>query len=209
MLDTGLPITFFFDNVREYVIDGMTFIVSQTPMATMVSQMRTQITELIGTAIDGFIGTDCMKHNDVVINLPQKEVTFSPDTFQFETCVGMSNIHGLPIFKASINNMVLRTAFDSGAMYSFVLSNLVEQLELKSLNQKIVDFNPMFGKFEISLFEGELKIGDTDLGLQKIAIGSCYDQSLRMLGVEAFIGIDALKNYKIGMLYSKESLGVN
>ena len=120
----------------------------------------------------------------------------------------MSDIHGLPIFEISINGVVLRAAFDSGVMYSFVSSHIVEKLGLVPLNQTIMDFNPMLGTFEISLFNGEIKVGETNLGLQTLAIGSGYDQSLQMLGIDAFIGIDALKNLEISVSFIERCLGV-
>ena len=103
----------------------------------------------------------------------------------------------------------MKAAFDSGAMYSFVASHVVEKLGLKPLNQTIMDFNPMFGTFEISLFNGEIKVGTADLGQQTIAIGSCYDQSLQMLGIDAFVGIDALKNSEVSISFIERRFGVD
>ena len=209
VFDTGSPFTLFFDNIREYSIDGRTFKVSQTPMAAMLTQFKSKIEEMIGVTIDGFIGTDSIKNSCIIINFPNKELEISSDKIQLGKGVSMSNIHGLPIFEISINGIVLRAAFDSGAMYSFVASHLVEKLGLISLNQTNMDFNPMFGTFEISLFNGEIKIGDSDLGLQTIAIGTGYDQSLQMLGIDAFVGIDALKNSEVGISFTERRFRVN
>lgn len=199
VFDTGSPFTFFFDNVSEYSIDGRTFSVRQNPMAAMLAQFKSEIEGMIGVAIDGFIGTDNIKYSNIVINFPNNEIHITSDRLQLENSIGMSDIYGLPTFEISINGIVLRTAFDSGAMYSFVSSHIVEQLGLAPLNQTIMDFNPMFGAFEISLFDGEIRVGETDLGLQTIAIGSGYDQSLQMLGIDAFIGIDALKDSQVSL----------
>lgn len=199
VFDTGSPFTFFFDNVSEYSIDGRAYSVRQNPMVAMLAQFKSKIEEIIGVTIDGFIGTDCIKNSHIVINFPSQELYISSDKLQLEDYVSMSDIHGLPIFEISINGVVLRAAFDSGAMYSFVSSHIVEKLGLVPLNQTIMDFNPMLGAFEISLFNGEIKVGETNLGLQTLAIGSGYDQSLQMLGIDAFIGIDALKNSEISV----------
>ena len=154
------------------------------------------------SAIDGFIGTDSIANSSIVINFPNKELHITSDTLQLEKSIGMRDIHGLPIFEISINGIVLRAAFDSGAMYSFVSSHIVDKLGLKPLNQTFMDFNPMFGAFEISLFNGEIKVGETNLGLQTIAIGSGYDQSLQMLG------IDALKNSEVGISFIERCIDV-
>lgn len=71
-----------------------------------------------------------------------------------------------------------------------------------------MDFNPTFGEFEISLFNGEIKIGDTNLGTQTIAIGSGYDESLQMLGVDAFIGNDTLRNSEVCISFLEKRFGV-
>ena len=175
----------------------------------MLARYRPKIEEMIGVTIDGFIGTDNIKNSNVVINFPNRELNISVNELQLRNSVSMSNIHGLPIFEISINGTVLRAAFDSGAMHSFVSSHFVEILKLEPLNQTVMDFNPMFGIFEISLHNGEIKIGDTDLGLQTIAIGSCYDKSLQMLGIDAFIGISALKNSEVGISFIEGCFGVN
>lgn len=209
VFDTGSPLTLFFDdNVREYSIDGKTYSACQSQMAAMLTQFRPNIEEMIGVAIDGFIGTDIIMNSSIVINFPNKKLEISLDNILLENGVRMDNIHGLPIFDISINGRVLRAAFDSGAMYSFVASHFVEELGLVSLNNTIMDFNPMFGEFEISLFNGEIKISDTNLGTQSIAIGSRYDESLQMLGVDAFIGNDTLKNSEVCISFLEKRFGV-
>lgn len=201
VFDTGSPLTFFFDNVSEYTIEGRTYSVRPNPLAAMLAMVKPKIEEMIGAAIDGIIGTDLILNNSVVINFPNKELHITSDKLQFGNSNPMSDIHGLPIFEISINGVKLRAAFDSGAMYSFVSSNSVDKLGLKPLNRTFKDFNPMFGAFEISLFNGEIKVGETNLGLQTVAIGSGYDQSLQMIGVDAFIGNDALKNSEVGISF--------
>lgn len=208
VFDTGSPLTFFFDNVSEYTIEGRTYSVRPNPLAAMLAMVKPKIEEMIGAAIDGFIGTDLILNNSVVINFPNKELHITSDKLQFGNSDPMSDIHGLPIFEISINGVKLRAAFDSGAMYSFVSSNSVDKLGLKPLNRTFKDFNPMFGAFEISLFNGEIKVGETNLGLQTIAIGSGYDQSLQMIGVDAFIGNDALKNSEVGISFIERCLEV-
>lgn len=208
VFDTGSPLTFFFDNVSEYTIEGRTYSVRPNPLAAMLAMVKPKIEEMIGAAIDGFIGTDLILNNSVVINFPNKELHITSDKLQFGNSDPMSDIHGLPIFEISINGVKLRAAFDSGAMYSFVSSNSVDKLGPKPLNRTFKDFNPMFGAFEISLFNGEIKVGETNLGLQTIAIGSGYDQSLQMIGVDAFIGNDALKNSEVGISFIERCLEV-
>ena len=43
VFDTGSPLTFFFDNVSEYSIDGKAYSVRQNPMAAMLAQFKPKI----------------------------------------------------------------------------------------------------------------------------------------------------------------------
>ena len=67
----------------------------------------------------------------------------------------------------------------------------------------------MFGAFSVSLYSGEIMIGENNLGLQKIANGTAYDKSLQMLGIDAFIGIDTLKTSIVGISYNDKSFSVD
>lgn len=209
VFDTGSPFTFFFDDVMEFSLDGTVFNVGQNPMTFMIRQFRHQIEEMIGTPIDGFIGVESIQNDGVIIDFINRQINFQADILPANNVIAMDNIHGLPVFDISINGTKLRAAFDSGAMYSFVSSTLTERLNLTSLNETMMDFNPMFGAFSVSLYSGEIMIGENNLGLQKIANGTAYDKSLQMLGIDAFIGIDTLKTSIVGISYNDKSFSVD
>ena len=209
VFDTGSPFTFFFDDVTEFSLDGKVFNVGQNPMTFMIRQFRHQIEEMIGTPIDGFIGVESIQNDGVIIDFINRQINFQADISPANNVIAMGNIYGLPVFDISINGTKLRAAFDSGAMYSFVSSTLTERLNLTSLNETMMDFNPMFGAFSVSLYSGEITIGENNLGLQKIANGSAYDKSLQMLGIDAFIGIDTLKTSIVGISYNDKSFSVD
>lgn len=209
VFDTGSPFTFFFDDVTEFSLDGKVFNVGQNPMTFMIRQVRHQIEEMIGTPIDGFIGVESIQNDGVIIDFINRQINFQSDISPANNVIAMGNIYGLPVFDISINGTKLRAAFDSGAMYSFVSSTLTERLNLTSLNETMMDFNPMFGAFPVSLYSGEIMIGENNLGLQKIANGSAYDKSLQMLGIDAFIGIDTLKTSIVGISYNDKSFSVD
>ena len=209
VFDTGSPFTFFFDDVTEFSLDGKVFNVGQNPMTFMIRQFRHQIEEMIGTPIDGFIGVESIQNDGVIIDFINRQINFQADISPANNVIAMGNIYGLPVFDISINGTKLRAAFDSGAMYSFVSSTLTERLNLTSLNETMMDFNPMFGAFPVSLYSGEITIGENNLGLQKIANGSAYDKSLQMLGIDAFIGIDTLKTSIVGISYNDKSFSVD
>lgn len=70
----------------------------------------------------------------------------------------------------------------------------------------------MIGNIVAELYEGEIGIGNTSLGNQNITVGQGYDRALGMLkmlgmNVGAFIGVDALKNSKIGISYTERKFG--
>lgn len=211
VFDTGSPETFFFDNVDQYSMEGRTYQTTSNLLGKMVRASREKICDLISKDIDGFIGFETFCNTGVVINFPARQLHFS-DTLQFSDSVEMDNITGLPVFNIKVNGKEVLATFDSGAMYAFVSSQLEQQFDLCSKNSTINDYNPMIGNIVAELYEGEIGIGNTSLGNQNITVGQGYDRALGMLkilgmNVGVFIGVDTLKNSKIGISYTERKFG--
>ena len=201
IFDTGAPYTFFFENIKEYYIDGISWKVEYNPMFSYFAKFRVQIENMIGCHIDGFIGTDCMKGKCVVINFINQELSISSSDMNEGIGVSMNHIYGLPIFEMSINGIAVNSAFDSGAMFSFIDSNLIHQLQLKPQGRNYKDFNPLLGAFTASLYTGNIYVGTTELEERNIAVSPAYDRAMSMIGVDAFIGIDSLKETVLCLSY--------
>ncbi len=209
VVDTGSPTTFFFDNVTVFEIDSSTHEVP--PFATIANFAvnREEIENLIGQTIDGFIGSDLMRrYGNIHIDFPAKEIHFGENFPPLANVFPMSNVMGVPVFDVSFNGHILRTAFDSGAMYSFVSQATANDIGLESTGERLQDFHPGFGAFEIELFKGTVSVGKVNLGTHLIGTAPHYNEVLRLLGVGAFIGIDTLKENAILLSYNQNEISI-
>ncbi len=210
VFDTGSPITFFFDDsVDTYTINQQQMRVVPHFMQVMIEAYQASIEKLVGIHVDGFIGADCAMHyGEVLIDCNSLKLHFGEVDVDKTHAVPMRNIRGLPIFCVSLKDIVVEAAFDSGAMYSFVKTDLISELQLSSPIGIYEDFNPMLGSFQASLYQEEVIIGNLNLGVQKIAVSPIYDQPLNLLGVKSFIGLDTIRNGSIWLSYRTNQLTV-
>ncbi len=209
VVDTGSPITFFFDEVTAFEIDSSTHEVSPLTALTNFAVNRNEIENLIGQRIDGFIGSDLMRrYGDVFIDFPSYEIHFGENFPSLDNVLQMDVVMGVPVFNVSFNKLDLRTAFDSGAMYSFVSQATAQEINLEKTGETLQDFHPGFGAYEIELFKGNVSIGKVNLGMHLIGTAPHYNEVLRLLGVGAFIGIDTLKENSILLSYARKEISI-
>ncbi len=209
VVDTGSPITFFFDEVTTFEIDLNHHEVSPLTALTNFAVNREEIENLIGQRIDGFIGSDLMRrYGDIFIDFPVNEIHFGENLPSLDNVYPMDVVIGMPVFSVSFNGLDLRTAFDSGAMYSFVSQALAQEINLEKTGETLQDFHPGFGAYEIELFKGTVSIGKVNLGTHLIGTAPHYNDVLRLLEVRAFIGIDTLKDNSILLSYSRNKISI-
>ena len=199
--DTGSPLSFFFDKVHKYFLDGMAFYARNNPVMSAFMNFQCELEDLVGMKIDGVIGTDCISDGSVLIDFPSLRLDVNPLGINSSCSIPMKNQAGLPVFKIKVNGIDLTAAFDSGAMFSLASSSMVDELNLIPQNKTFDDYNPLFGHFTGTLSKGIIEVGDTKLGLRNIATGSVYDRAMSLCGLNAFIGVDSLMESTIWISY--------
>ncbi len=207
VVDTGSPFTFFYDdNVREYHLNGAVHTPRQAPpIASGVND-----TQLIGERIDGFIGSDIMALcGDVLFDFIGREIIFGEAQRTFEHTTPMQTLFGLSMFNVSFNGRETLTAFDSGAMYSFVSIDFAQRMELSPAHGSYRDFQPGFGHFDAELHTGTITVADVALGPHNIATSSHFDKVLALLGISAFIGIDTLLPNTLLLSYRHNEVSIS
>ncbi len=211
VVDTGCPITFFFDEkVREITIGNDKHVISSF-MGAMPRNFTPQedVEQLISKRIDGFIGADIMqRYGDVLFDLRNEEISFGATDYAPQNIIPMRSMFGLPLFNVSFNGHETLTAFDSGAMYSFVSSSFAQDIALAPAYDTKRDHHPGHGWFDINLHQGDVVVGNTSLGPHTIATSDHYDTILAMIGVSAFIGIDTLRTSTLLLSYSRNEISV-
>ncbi len=209
VLDTGSPFTFFFNSAGSYTIDGETRAVTPNLLAGMMANQREPIENLIGTRIDGIIGSDFMSAGgEVYIDFPRSEVFFGAERIDGSRSVAMQSILGLPVFNVSFGGVEVAAGYDTGAMHPFVTQSLLQSADLTPTERTFEDFNPMLGSFEPALYRGNIAVGGADLGEKDIAISPAYDDVCAMLGVQAFVGNSALRDHAICLSYRTQRVEV-
>ncbi len=196
VVDTGAPLTFFYDKVKEYAIDGTTHGITYLGnIAKFAAPSRESVEKLIGTKIDGFIGSDVMRRcGNILIDFRTRDICFPPSPPPLWRAMPMENLMGVPLFNASFNGHETRAAFDTGAMYSFVSRQFAQEIGLAPSYSTFTDYHPGHGSFEAELHRGVVAIGGMDIGTHNIATAPYYDTVLSLMKVEAFLGIDTLRD---------------
>ncbi len=205
MVDTGSPITFFFDGaVGQYSIDGEFYEI--TPFSRILRPAlpgRDGVERLVGTAIDGFIGSDRMvESGDVLIDFPGGTMAFGIGRPAHGRLLPMEPVMGVPTFGVAIGGRGMRAALDTGAMYSFLGSHMAREIGLAPAHRTIEDFHPGHGSFEAGLHETGVSVLGMDLGVHEVGTAGHYDTVLGMMGVEAFIGVEALTSTRLFLSYA-------
>ena len=204
IFDTGNPTSFFFnDQVTGYKIGEN---ILQCSPLHLVSQQAAS--DLVGMQVDGLIGSESFQSHSLLIDFEINQFLLNRQDIIIENAIAMTTPWGLPVFTMEVNGAKLRAAYDSGAMYAFVRQSKVNSLCLEAQNKQIHDYNPLFGKFDADLYRGNICISGSDLGVQALASCAVYDRALTMVGVEAFLGNDALKGRKVWLSYQNNQIAV-
>ncbi len=205
VVDTGSPLTFFYGDVKEYYLNGAVHTPRQAPpIASEVNDAQ-----LVGERIDGFIGSDIMRlYGDVLFDFIGMEIFFGETQLTFEHSIPMRTLMGLPMLDVSFNGHKTLTAFDSGAMYSFVSFDFAREITLDVAHGSYRDFQPGFGHFDAELHTGTVAVANVPLGSHSIATSSHYDNVLSLLGISAFLGIDTLLASTLLLSYRDNTVSI-
>ena len=206
LLDTGaIGFTPSFDpDVDEIIINGRSF------YAALVDDpnLPAPINQLIGMNVSAFIGPDVLESMDVLVDLENNTIEFEASRPKGGLPINLGFAGRLPVVDMSVNGRTLKAGFDTGAQYPFVLTRLVDPLNLGESLGQFPDFNPHFGHFTPSLYRGNIKLGECALDCVNIAADPVYDRSVFGLGVEGFLGINCLieNKVKLWISYANEQM---
>lgn len=212
LLDTGNPFTTVLndDKIKEIEIDDVNFKLAFDNMTMGFKRMIIwkDISNFIGTSIDGFLGYDFLIKNDIIIDLIDYKLILNQYFEDFEF-IDISLFRNVPILNLEIQGKRVKSVFDTGAMYSIIKSNLSNILVNK--NESIEDHNPMLGYFRADLYLGDISLCRTLIKNCTIACSQKYDIAISTLkgeGVEGFLGIESLKGKKIFLSYRDKKFGI-
>ena len=209
LLDTGaIGFTPSFDpDVDEIIINGRLYPAFNRALK-MHPNTPKHICQLIGMEVSAFVGHSILESMDVLIDLQNNTIEFDATRPEGGCSIDLGFDGGLPVVKMTVNGRVLKAGFDTGAQYPFVLTELVEELNLGESIGQFPDFNPNLGHFTPDLYKGNIKIGECEFEAAKIAVHPKYDESVMYLDVEGFLGINCLieNKVKLWISYANEQM---
>ena len=191
LLDTGAGQTVRFDrNITEFRTEDGVFKPNGRGMLADVIDPQA-INNLVGMNISAILGPDFFKGKTITIDFKANEITFNEPMPENASPIDINtSLLGLPVLEMKINGHALRTAFDTGARYSFVESGKMAQLGLGNAYGTFKDYSPMFGDITADLHKCDLTLGTCQFADATVAACGDYDKAAALVRVQAFLGID-------------------
>ena len=192
LLDTGAGTSVCLDNsISEIRIGENPFTFGMLSRLLAQKLDRRAINDLVGMEISAFLGPDFLEGRNALIDFENEEIYFNAPQPESGYSVEINTeFMGLPILNMSVNGTALRTAFDSGARYPFVKTDLENELALGEPYDEFDDYNPMFGHFVANVYKANINLGDCEFPNTPTATCAAYDNAANMVSVQAFLGID-------------------
>ncbi len=211
LVGTGVPQSFLYEGDEgERVLDRKPY--RRTPLGRIPIRDaggRGDVERLVGTRVDGFIGTDSMERcGNVLLDFPGRAAHFGVRRPRVGQVQAMESVMGLPVFSVALNGRELRAAFDSGSMYSFLGSDIAADMGLAPAHRTIGDFHPGHGEFGVELHRASVSACGVHLGVHEIGTAGRYDDVLGRMGVEAFIGIESLRSSRVFLSYASGEVSI-
>ena len=207
VLDTGAGATFFTKNgIDSGEVDGVTFQVIGSPFLGFI--LPNDLDELVGMHVDGFLGPSFLKASDIAIDMSAEDLHMEAECPEGASQIHIGDFMGLPIFDMEFNGNKVRAAFDTGNRYPFLKMGLVERFGLEDTGEMIEDYNPMFGRFTAKVYKGDITIGGKTFRDCQITACKEYDQAASLIGVDAFMGIEPLKESVIWFSYQNSLMAI-
>ena len=208
LLDTGAGMTRSFDHdVHAVTINGRMYPAHLEPIDEHPDLVPT-INKMIGTEVSAFVGPDVLETSDVLIDFENNTIEFGAARPEGGCTIDLGSYGGLPLLNMTVNGSDLRVGFDTGAQYPFVKVPLVDKLNFGEPIGQFQDFNPFLGYFTPSLYVGNIKLGTCDLDAVNLAVSPRYDETIRHLRVDGFLGINCLieNKVKVWISYANEQM---
>ena len=183
---------------RSFSTDGMSFITN--PIITP------SIYETIGMEVSTSIGPAVLKTLDVLIDFENNTIEFGAarleDGCTIDLNFDMDYYPMVPNLEIVVNGRILKVGFDTGVQYPFVVSRLVDELSLgESIGQFDISY-PGQGFIMPSFYKGKIQFGECVLDNVNIAASPRYDETIALLPIDGFLGINCLIENKVKLWIS-------
>ena len=189
LIDTGAPSSF---GDVKLILQNKAFDCPEEYMSLNAATLS----EFVDHDTVGIIGMDVIKGFDILFDIPNSEIIFSPGFLNLSARnIEIDQFMDIPIVTVSIDGTTYRMFFDTGAQISYFQN---ESLANHPTGGILTDFYPGFGRFQTETYYIETVLGEECHTLQYGALPDLLAMSLMMANTQGIIGNKILENRTVG-----------
>jgi len=215
LLSTGSPITIIKDGVTLGFLEKYFSITRnfKNTSRNMSGRMLSEISNFIGTSIDGLIGTDYLMDIDVSIDPLSETFIFCPPVDKrpadFKGVMTDLEIYNsIPVVNLLYNGVEHRAFLDTGSCISYINESLIKGTQ--PVKKNIPDYLPMYGRFETDIYNLKIALASAELNMNFGVLPSRLACALNDTGIDFIIGgVDILKNFAMHLSLSGKFIVLN
>jgi hypothetical protein len=218
LLDVFLPIRRRLENISKrlrkmselYEVPDLS--VSLMRDLNLSGRMLSEISDFIGTSIDGLIGTDYLMDIDVSIDPLSETFIFCPPVDKraadFKGVMTDLEIYNsIPVVNLLYNGVEHRAFLDTGSCISYINESLIKGTQ--PVKKNIPDYLPMYGRFETDIYNLKIALASVELNMNFGVLPSRLACALNDTGIDFIIGVDILKNFAMHLSLSGKFIVLN
>lgn len=198
LIDTGYPFSFWISEpIRSISINNKNYPLSPRPLNFGVKETN----ELVGTKIDGFIGTDIISSNGLTV-YKNGQLDFSIKDVDGAKLL-MNKTWPLTVF-TECNSITGKCIIDTGAKYGYGISELF--IEQKPFDH-VKDYNPHLKHFESDVYHLTATFGNVeravDLGKNYLVEQTFDGRTIMVVNITSLFDEVCVLDTKNGLLILK------
>lgn len=198
LLDTGAPTSFGLYPLisiagEQFSIDG-----------SYLGLSAETLSEYIGTACAGLLGTDILGRFDHIIDIEGGKLTASTSELSYSgRSVCLDDFMGIPIVTVQIQDSEYRMFLDTGAQISYYQGDSFANFRNSGT---VTDFYPGFGQFQTDTYEIPISLGGVKFTLRCCILPDLLAATLIVARVDGIVGNEILLNRVVGYFPRRKEL---
>ena len=163
-----------------------------------------KLTELVGSRVDGLLGTDVLRTVDLVIDTASGVACASAEPMKCPgTEVPIRHVLGYPLLEAAIDGVSRTFVFDTGAHLSYWQH---EGLGRHPDAGTVRDFHPNHEPWETRTHRVPIAIGSTPKPIRCGTLPPLIGCAIGLLGAEGILGIELLDGGPSGLFLGRDRI---
>jgi hypothetical protein len=199
LVDTGCPVTL--GRGEALSIGGRHFELHDSFHGITVES----VTEPVGYPFEILIGMDVLGEFVSTFSVKRAEVilrvAFEPEGDVLE----LGTWFGVPTMPITVNDLMHRVIFDTGAPTSYLSARLVQEFEFVGTR---LDFFPLKGRFENDIHKVPVTIGSERKSFELAAMKGTLASMLEPSGMPGIIGTDLLRDADVTLSMASRTIVV-